>query len=258
MFKALADANRRNILDIVKIQPGINLQDLCSFFDISRYAVMKHLKVLQEANVVVHQWQGKYKHFYLNAIPIQMIYDRWLSRYTKHLSPRLTKLKYTLEGGNTMKFQEDKQVYVLYIRTTKEKLWKAITSPLYTQKYFFKTKVQSDFQPNSEVSYLMQNADGKESIPVKGKILEAEPYKKLVHTFQHNFGDFEQNKYSNPSRVSYELESMGDLVKLTLIHDEFKGDEETYNSTSGGWPIILNGLKTLLETGEPLPFPENS
>ncbi len=242
-------------MDIVKTNPGITLLELCEHFDFSRYAVMKHLKVLEEANLIVHRWEGKFKHFYLNTIPIQMIYDRWLSEYTRFWSPHLTKLQYTLETEDIMSNTQDKQVYVLYIRTTPEKLWEAISSPNVTQQYFFGTRVQSDFKPGSEISYHMEGPEGEARIPVKGKIVEVEPHKKLVHTFHHDFGDKERG-YSQESRVTYELEPMGDLVKLTLIHDQFRGDEETYRSVSGGWPIVLNGLKTVLETGKPLEFPK--
>ena len=150
----------------------------------------------------------------------------------------------------------DKQVYVIYIRTTKEKLWEAITSPDFTQQYFFNTRVQSDFKPGSEISYHMDTAEGDDRIPVKGKIIKVEPYMELVHTVRHDFGEKDRG-YSQESKVTYQIEPMGELVKLTLIHDEFGGDEETYNSVSGGWPIIHNGLKTLLETGKPLEFPKN-
>jgi uncharacterized protein YndB with AHSA1/START domain len=218
---------------------------------------MKHLKVLEEANLIVHQWEGKFKHFYFNTIPIQMIYDRWLNEYTKYFSFQLTGLKYMLETEDSMSDYQDKQVYVLYIRTTKEKVWEAITSPDITQKYFFNSRVQSDFQHGSEISYHMDTAEGNERIPVKGKILKIEKYKELVHTFQHDFGE-NQKGYSQESRVTYQIEEMGELVKLTLIHDEFKGDQETSQSVSGGWPIIINGLKTFLETGMPLVFPSDN
>jgi uncharacterized protein YndB with AHSA1/START domain len=257
VFKALADNNRRKILDIIKLNPGITLQKLCEQFTFSRYAVMKHLKLLEEAQLVVPQREGKFKHFYLNTIPIQMIYDRWLSEYTKYWSTNLTKLKYTLEMEDIMDSSQDKQIYVLYIKTSQEKLWQAITSPDLTQQYFFNTQVQSDFQSGSPISYLQKNTDGGDAIPVKGKILEVEPQKRLVHTFQHNFGD-NQKSYTEESRVTYEIEPMGELVKLTVVHDQFRGDIDTYQSTSGGWPMILNSLKTLLESGKPLTFPSSS
>ncbi len=154
-----------------------------------------------------------------------------------------------------MNGSQNKQVYVLYIRTSPEKLWEAIVSPEVTEKYFFHTRVKSDFQPGDTIEYEMKDEEGKRVVPVKGSIIESDPPRKLVHSFRHNFGDAGDAEYSEASRVTYEIEPYGELVKLTLIHDEFGEDKKTYESTSGGWPMILNGLKTLLETGEPLEYP---
>jgi uncharacterized protein YndB with AHSA1/START domain len=258
VFKALADKQRRKILNIVKATPGKTLQEICTHFSFTRYAVMKHLRILEEANLVVRQRDGKYKRFYLNTIPFQMIYDRWLSEYTKFWSTQLTYLKYNLEQEYIMDKSELRQVYVVYIKTSKEKLWEAITSPKFTEQYFFHTRVTSDFKKGSEISYFMTGEDGNEAIPVKGKIIEIDPPNRLVHTFQHTGNHAGAENYSEPSRVVYEIEEMGDLVKLTLTHDEFKDDMETYKSVGGGWPMIVNSLKTFLETGKPLGFPSDN
>ena len=258
VFKALADKQRRKILDIVKSSPGISLQDISAHFSFTRYAVMKHLRILEEANLVVRQRDGKFKRFYLNSIPFQMIYDRWLSEYTKFWSTTLTHLKYNLEQEDIMDKSELKQVYVVYINTTKEKLWEAITSPKFTEQYFFHTRVNSDFKKGSDLSYLMTGKDGNDAVPVKGKIIEADPPNKLVHSFQHTGNHTGSGDYSEPSRVVYEIEEMGELVKLTLTHNDFKGDKETYESVGGGWPMIINSLKSLLETGKPLEFSSNN
>lgn len=243
-------------MDIVKTRPGITLQELTEEFPVTRYAVMKHLRILERANLIVFRREGKFKHFYLNSIPIQMIHDRWLSEYTKYWSTQLTQLKYNLEMEDQMNKSADKQIYVLYIKTTREKLWEAITSPAQTRKYFFNTEVNSGFVEGQEISYLGKDGEGNTSVPVKGEIIEAKPYQKLVHTFRHNFGEGKQGANTNPSRVTYEIEPMGELVKLTLVHDQFGEDRDTFKSTSEGWPMILNGLKTLLETGRPLEFPQ--
>ena len=258
VFKALADRHRREILDIIKAAPGITLQKISSQFSFTRYAVMKHLRILEDANLVVRQRDGKFRRFYLNTIPFQMIYDRWLSEYTRFWSTTLTNLKYNLEQEDIMDKSGLKQVYVVYIRTTREKLWEAISSPDFTQRYFFNTRVDSDFKKGSEISYLQTGPDGSQSVPVKGKILESDPPNRLVHSFEHSMNSQHGKTYSQPSRVVYEMEEMGDLVKLTLTHDDFNGDRETYESVSGGWPMIINSLKTLLETGEPLAYPSGS
>ena len=95
----------------------------------------------------------------------------------------------------------------------------------------------------------MENESGETVSALTGKILEVIPERKLVHTFSFPpSGD-------TPSRTSYEIEPVAgsDIVKLTVTHDDFEGETETYKGTSGGWPILLNSLKSLLETGEPLP-----
>jgi uncharacterized protein YndB with AHSA1/START domain len=141
------------------------------------------------------------------------------------------------------------QVYVLYIRTTPEKLWDALVKPELTRRYFYGTEIKSDLEVGSSLDYFMKDDKGETVSALSGEIIEIVPQRKLVHTFS-----FPSNE-DKPSRAAYEIEPVGDgkMVKLTVTHDEFEGETRTYQETSGGWPIILNSLKTLLETGEPLP-----
>ncbi|MCX6118861.1 MAG: metalloregulator ArsR/SmtB family transcription factor [Proteobacteria bacterium] len=101
VFKALADSNRRKILDIVRDQPGINVNDLSQFFDFSRFATMKHLKILQEAKLVLSSKDGKEKNLFINAVPIQTIYERWIRNYEGHWASSLIKLKGRIEEDNS-------------------------------------------------------------------------------------------------------------------------------------------------------------
>src|SRR3972149_6064439 len=129
-FKALADPNRRMMLDLVKESPGMTVSDLTSHFHFTRYAVLKHLRVLEDAGLIVRRRNGKTKELYINAIPIQAVYDRWISHYSALWASRLTALKYELEKEESMTTETKlRQVYVLYIRTTPEKLWDAIVNP---------------------------------------------------------------------------------------------------------------------------------
>jgi len=100
VFKALADESRRRILDIVKAHSGITVTGVADHFDFSRFAVMKHLRVLETANLLKFEKDGRQKKIYLNAVPIQMIYDRWLSDFSRHWASGLTRMKYKLEGEN--------------------------------------------------------------------------------------------------------------------------------------------------------------
>jgi uncharacterized protein YndB with AHSA1/START domain len=246
VFRALADPNRRRILDLVKANPGITVSTLSDAFDFTRYAVMKHLKVLEAAEVIVPRRNGKTKELYLNAIPIQSIYDRWISQYSARWASQLTSLKYQLEQEE-LPMAKHQQLYVLYIRTSVDKLWQALTDPQLTLQYFHNTEIVSDFEVGSSVDYMVKGEDGEKKSAVSGKVLSIEPNKQLVYTFKFSGND------DPPSTVTYDLEPHGDVTKLTVMHD-FEEENDTFKGTSQGWPSILSALKTLLETGEPLPI----
>ena len=245
VFRALADPSRRRILDLVKANPGITVNALTEAFDFTRFAVMKHLKVLEEAEVIVPRREGKTKQLFLNVIPIQTIYDRWISQYSARMASGLTHLKYALEKENAMMATKTEQLYVLYIQTSVDKLWDAITTPEITLQYFHNTAVRSDFEKGSSIEYVL-NKDGEERVAVTGEIVEIEPKKRLVHTFAFPSHD------DAPSVVSYDIEAQGDVTKLTVTH-AFESETETFKGTSQGWPHIFSAMKTLLETGKPLP-----
>jgi DNA-binding transcriptional ArsR family regulator len=98
VFQALAHANRRQMLDIVKAEPGIVVGELASRFDSSRIAVMKHLNVLEQASLLYSEKDGRTRRLYFNAVPIQMIYDRWTTEYSAYWSGQLTAIKYRAEA----------------------------------------------------------------------------------------------------------------------------------------------------------------
>ena len=140
-------------------------------------------------------------------------------------------------------------VYEVYIRCTPERLWQAITSPDYTRRYFFGGQNESTWQPGTPYRTLLD--DG--STPFDGTILEARPPTRLVYTF-HYVGDPE-TRLEQPSRVTWEITPMApEMCKLSVVHDGFaEGELVTFRKVGGGWPFILSNLKTLLETGQPLP-----
>lgn len=101
VFQALASKTRRQILDLVKDQPGCLVIDICQHFEMSRIAVMKHLKILEQANLLVTEKIGKSRHHYFNVVPIQQIYERWTDEYSRFMASRLTGFKQHLENGVT-------------------------------------------------------------------------------------------------------------------------------------------------------------
>jgi uncharacterized protein YndB with AHSA1/START domain len=137
-------------------------------------------------------------------------------------------------------------VYVTYIRTTPEKLWRALIDPEFTRQYWCETCQESDWKPGA--SWRNMIPDGR--VADSGEILEIEPERRLVLTWRNEFKP--ELREDGFSRLTYELEGQGEAVKLTIIHEMDKPDSKLIRAVSGGWPMILASLKSLLETGEPL------
>lgn len=136
-------------------------------------------------------------------------------------------------------------VYVTYIRTTPEKLWQALTDPEFTQKYFCSTRHESEWKKGA--SWKMIAADG--AVSDSGEVLEIEPQRRLVLKWRNEFRP--ELRDEGYSRMTYELEQQGDMVKLTVMHQCDKAGK-FLAAVSNGWPMILASLKSMLETGEPL------
>ncbi len=98
VFQALANRSRREILDILRKQPGCNVNEVCRFFPLSRIAVMKHLRLLETANLVISEKVGRERKLYFNTVPIQMIYDRWTTEFSALWASKLTGFKYRIEA----------------------------------------------------------------------------------------------------------------------------------------------------------------
>src|SRR5918995_3681465 len=242
VFKALADPTRRSLLDELFKQDGQTLSALQGELPMTRFGVMKHLRVLEEAGLVITKRRGREKLHFLNPVPIRLVHDRWVSKYAEPWAAALSGLKREMEGVPMEK------VFEIYIKTTPERLWEAITDPEMRAKYSFGVETHSEWTPGS--SY-------KSSVPgvidiAEGENLEVDPPRRLVQSFTALWSD--EVKSEGASRVTWEIEPVGDdSCRLTVIHDELREDanEELY----GGWPQILSGLKTLLETGETLTTP---
>ncbi len=239
VFKALADPTRRSLLDELYREDGQTLHQLEARFDMTRFGVMKHLKQLEEAGLVVTRRQGREKLHFLNPVPIRLVHDRWVSKYAEPWAAGLSDLKQELE--HTME-----KVFEIYIKTTPERLWDAITDPATRAKYNFGAGARSDWTAGSRVE--LQAGD---FLLGEGDVLEADPPRTLVHTLLAHFSpEAEAEGYS---RVTWEIEPVGDSCRLTVVHDQMRDGacEQLY----GGWPMILSGLKTWLESGELLTTP---
>lgn len=242
VFRALADPHRRALLDRLFERDGQSLGQLQAGQSMTRFGVAKHLRVLEEAGLVTTRRAGRQKLHYLNPVPIRLVHDRWISRYAEPIVSRLSAIKTQLEAPMGV---PPRHVYEIFIKTTPERLWQAITDPAETPLYYFGSSVQSDWQAGSKMSYVR---DGHQEIDCT--ILEIEPGRRLVHSFSALYEP--EAAGEKPSRVTWEIEKMGDACRLTVVHDEFEGETVTYRSVEHGWNQILSGLKTLVETGQPL------
>lgn len=137
-------------------------------------------------------------------------------------------------------------VYVAYIASTLEQVWNALTNPDITQLYWYGTRVQSEWKVGSKIVYMRDGEVTDEHI-----VLAVDRPHSLRHSFHPIFA--EEYRKEEPSRVTFNLEQNGDVVRLTLIHDEFPSDTRIFAGCRESWPPIISSLKTLLETGKPLP-----
>jgi len=242
VFKALADPTRRRLLDALFEKDGQTLTSLEQRLPMTRFGVMKHLRVLEQAGLVVTKRRGREKLHLLNPVPIRLVHDRWVSKYAEPWAATLSDLKHQLEA-RTME-----RVFEIYIKTTPERLWDAIINPALRAKYNFGASIASDWKPGSP--YTMSARNGT-VILGEGEILEVDPPRRLVQTMTALWD--EDVKREGASRITWEIEAVGDSCRLTVTHDQLR--EGANDQLYGGWPMILSGLKTLLETGELLTTP---
>jgi uncharacterized protein YndB with AHSA1/START domain/DNA-binding transcriptional ArsR family regulator len=253
VFRALADPSRRLLLDRLNERSGQTLRELCAGLEMARQSVSKHLAVLEAANLVTTVRRGREKLHYVNAAPINEIGERWINRYDQERVHVLADLKRGLEE---ITMQKPSFVYTTYIKTTPEELWRALTEPEFTERYW-NTTFESDWKVDSTITWQTRGVTIADAEQV---VLESEPYRRLSYTWHtftpefveaHGFSDelLARVAAERRSKVSFDIEPQGDVVKLTVVHDGFEPDSKVLELIRGGWPELLSDLKTLLETG---------
>jgi uncharacterized protein YndB with AHSA1/START domain/DNA-binding transcriptional ArsR family regulator len=257
VFRALADPSRRQLLDALNSRNGQTLRELCAGLQMARQSVSKHLAILEAANLVSTVRRGREKLHYLNAAPINEIGERWITRYDRGRVEALADLKRALEAGP---MDRPSFVYTTYIRTTPEQLWQALTEPAFTRRYW-NASFQTDWKPGSAMTW---DLGGVTVADPEQVVLESEPYRRLSFTW-HSFSPELNDSLGlseevrgriaaeGRSKATFEIEAVGDSVKLTVVHDGLEPDGVVQSLIGDGWPRVLSRLKTLLETGEPLP-----
>jgi uncharacterized protein YndB with AHSA1/START domain/DNA-binding transcriptional ArsR family regulator len=252
VFRALADPSRRQLLDMLNARNGQTLRELCAGLEMARQSVSKHLSVLETANLVTVVWRGREKLHYLNAEPINAIADRWIHQYDRRRVQLFADLKTALEA-ETM--SDNDFVYTIYIKTTPQRLWQALTDPAFTEQYWHQHH-ETDWKPGSEMVWTM----GDLSISAPGQVVhEYDPYTRLSYAWHQMTPEFakayaiDDDTYQKISReplstASFELEPVDGQVKLTVIHSGFETGSTLRTMIQEGWPSLLSDLKSLVES----------
>ena len=200
MFRALADPTRRSLLDELFKEDGQTLSALEERLPMTRFGVMKHLKVLEEAHLVTTGSEGREKLHFLNPVPIRLVHDRWVSKYAEPWAAALTGLKRRLEDKTMEK------VFEIYIKTTPERLWEAITDGEMRKQYTFGVGVTSDWTNGSSYT---AGIPGVVEISA-GENLEVDPPRRLVQSFDALWSD--EVKAEGTSRVTWEIAPVGETA----------------------------------------------
>ncbi len=241
VFKALADPSRRLLLDSLFDADGQTLGELAAQLPgMTRFGVMKHLRILEAARLIATRKVGREKLHYLNPVPIRLMHDRWIGKYAEPWVRALADLKVQLEGPGPE--PRPRHVFQVYIRTTPERLWQAVTDPDFTVRFLHRTRVESSWRAGEPIRYWVDA-----EVVVAGTVLDADPPRRLVTTW--SFRRAAALRDDAPSRVTWDVEPLGDTCCLTLVHDQFVAHTPTFTRVGSGWPLVLSSLKSLIETG---------
>jgi uncharacterized protein YndB with AHSA1/START domain/DNA-binding transcriptional ArsR family regulator len=242
VFKALADPTRRHLLDRLHEHNGQTLGELCGRVAMTRQSVTQHLDLLEAANLVTTVRRGREKLHYLNPVPLHEIQERWIDKYEQ---PRLRTLRAVRRRAEDAMSDKPTYVYVTYIESSAEKVWEALTDADLTASYWGHSNV-SDWRVGSRWEH--RRVDGSGIADVVGTVVESVPPSRLVTEWSGPDDDASVT----PSRVTFDVVPWGEIVRLTVTHENLP-DENARREVSHGWPAVLSNLKSMLETGRVLP-----
>jgi uncharacterized protein YndB with AHSA1/START domain/DNA-binding transcriptional ArsR family regulator len=248
LFRALADPSRRLLLDRLFERDGQTLGELVTALpQMTRIGVMKHLRILERAGLVVSHRAGRRRLHYLNPVPIRRLHDRWLDKFRSRAADVLLTLQTFMEEPTmgTDAEARPRAMAQVFIRATPDQVWRAITESEFTTRYYYSSTVESDWKAGSAYRYAIAGEDA-----IVGTVLEIDPPRRLVMSFDARWD--EDVAPDAPSQLTWELEETAPgVTKVTTVH-EFPARTATYEQVGGGMSFILSGLKSLIETGEPL------
>jgi uncharacterized protein YndB with AHSA1/START domain/DNA-binding transcriptional ArsR family regulator len=243
VFKSLADPTRRYLLDSLHERNGQTLGELCERLDMARQSASQHVAVLEAASLISTIWRGREKLHYLNPVPLHEIGERWIGKFERPRLRALSDVKRRAEEDDMA--DRPAFVYVTYIHATPERVWHALTDADLTAAYWGHSNI-SDWQAGSRWEHV--RTDGSGIADVIGTVLVAEPPVRMTITFDGPDEEPDQG----PSRVTFEIEPYGEIVRLTVTHENL-ASQANFDAVCAGWPAVLANLKSLLETGHVLP-----
>ena len=246
VFKALNDPSRRLLLDRLFDEDGQTLGELTAHLpQMTRFGVMNHLSVLEGAGMVTTRKVGRSKHHYLNPVPIRLVHDRWISRYTEPVIGAMASMRTHLEGG-TRTMSEPTHIYQTYIKCEPEQAWIAIVDGDLTVNYFYGTRVESDWEPGSTISYTYP--DG--SVAADGEVIAIDHGKRVEMTFLARWDP--ELEAEGPAHMAWIVETDSGLTRVTVEYYDLDPSSKRLQDFAVGLPYIVGGMKTLLETGKPI------
>ena len=247
VFRALADPTRRLLLDRLFARDGQTVGELAGGLEMTRFGAMKHLRILEAAGLIATRKVGRQKLHYLNPVPIQLIADRWVSKFAAPWASALSAIK-TRPGGRHDRDQADPRLRGLHPDHARPTVAGDHRRSGYRSLLLRHHRRARPGEPGAPLTYAYP--DG--SPPPKGTVLEVDTPNRLVTTFHAVWDD--ETKADRPHRMTWEITPLGETCRLVVTSDDFDGETATFRSFQGGMSVILSGLKTLLETGEPLPL----
>ena len=248
-FRALADPSRRLLLDRLFERDGQTLGELTGHLpDMTRFGVMRHLGVLESAGLISTRKEGREKRHFLNPVPIRLIHDRWISKYAAPVVGAMSALKGHLEAPMAVSLDSPDHVYAIYINASPERIWQAITDGAETVRYYYGTRVISDWNVGSHIRY--DYPDG--TVAADGEVLAIDPPTRLEMTFHPRWDP--EAEAEGAVRQVWQVEAADSATKLTVTTIGLKAGTKQAEEFANGMIFIVSGLKSLVE-GVAAPVP---
>jgi uncharacterized protein YndB with AHSA1/START domain/DNA-binding transcriptional ArsR family regulator len=243
VFRALGDPNRRVLLDWLYERDGQTLGELCGHLpEMTRFGVMKHLGVLEDAELVTTLKVGREKRHFLNPVPIRLVHDRWIGKFAAPIVGAMSTLKTSLEAS----MDPIDHVYTVFIKAPPERVWRAIVDGDDTARYYFGTRVVSNWTVGSAIRY--DYPDG--SLAADGEVLAIDPGREVTMTFHPRWSP--ELDAEGPIRMTWSVADTEDGGSRLTVTSGLVPGSRTAGEFADGIAFIASGLKTLVETGAPM------